>query len=40
MAEEFKKNQQEVKNEIRKGIGQQAAYRKCRNADKVKLREL
>ena len=30
MAEEFKKNQQEVKNEIRKG----------RNADKVKLREL
>ena len=44
MAEEFKKNQQEVKNEIRKGIVGRllgiSAYRKCRNADKVKLREL
>lgn len=39
MAEEFKKNQQEVKNEIRKGIGQQAAYRKCRNADKIQFCE-
>ena len=38
MAEEFNKNQQEVKNEIRKGIVERLLGSKL-HTDKVKLRE-